>query len=43
MNATNILLLILGYFMLLFAISYVTGKNDSNSIFLTQVRMLHGI
>ena len=33
MNATNILLLILGYFMLLFAISYVTGKNDSNSIF----------
>ncbi len=33
MNATNILLLILGYFIMLFAISYVTGKNDSNSIF----------
>ena len=33
MNATNILLLIVGYFILLFAISYITGKNDSNSIF----------
>ena len=33
MNAVNILLLIVGYFILLFIISYVTGKNDSNSIF----------
>ena len=33
MNATNILLLIVGYFVLLFTISYITGKNDSNSIF----------
>jgi len=33
MNASNILILIVGYFILLFAISYITGKNDSNSIF----------
>jgi len=33
MNASNILILIVGYFILLFAISYMTGKNDSNSIF----------
>ncbi len=33
MTASHILLLIAGYFLLLFTISYFTGKNDSNSDF----------
>lgn len=33
MKAKNILILIVGYFLLLLLISYFTGKNDSNSDF----------
>ncbi len=33
MNPTTILLLILGYFLLLILISFLTGKNDSNDTF----------